>query len=238
VLTTSEWSRTQLLERYGLDPDRVAVARPGADPAEQRAGTRAGGRLLCVGAVAPHKGQDVLVDALAGLRDSDWHCTITGPLDRNPGFVDELQRRIAAAGLADRTAVTGPADHDGLRELYAAADLLVLPSRLEAYGMVVTEALAAGLPVVASRVGGVPEAVGTTSLGEPGLLVPPGDPPALREALAAWLGDPDLRTRLHTAARERRGELAGWDTTTRAVAAALSRARREPASAMSRGGRR
>ena len=85
--------------------------------------------------------------------------------------------------------------------MYRASDLLVLPSRLEAYGMVVTEALAAGLPVVATAVGGVPEALGRTASGLPGRLVPPDDPAALAEVLGAWLRDAGLRARLRTAAR-------------------------------------
>ena len=103
---------------------------------------------------------------------------------------------------------------------YRAADVLVLPSRLEAYGMVVTEALAVGLPVVATAVGGVPEALGRTSDGPPGLLVPPGDADALGAALGAWLGDAGLRERLRTAAHGRRPWRAGT-ATARRVAAVL-----------------
>jgi glycosyltransferase involved in cell wall biosynthesis len=87
--------------------------------------------------------------------------------------------------------------------------------------MVVTEALAVGLPVVASAVGGVPEALGRTAGGPPGVLVPPGNADRLREALAAWLRDEELRARLRRAARERRTTLAGWDATARQLAAAL-----------------
>ena len=106
---------------------------------------------------------------------------------------------------------------------YAAADLLVLPSRAEAYGMVVTEALARGLPVVAANVGGVPEALGHSANGtRPGLLVPPNDAAALGAALRAWLGDAALRSRLRRAARERRDSLPGWPTTVSAVASALA----------------
>jgi glycosyltransferase involved in cell wall biosynthesis len=221
VVTTSAWTRQRLLARYGLAPDRVRVARPGVDPVGPAPGTPSGGRLLCVAAVVAHKGQDVLVEALGGLRDRFWTCTFAGPLDREPDFVAALYRRIADAGIADRVHVAGPLGRDELDRRYRAADLLVVPSRLESYGMAVTEALAAGLPVVAVAVGGVAEAVGRARDAVPGLLVPPDDPPALRAALARWLDDAVLRSRLRSVARERGAQLDGWDRTARELASAL-----------------
>ena len=221
VLTTSAWTRQILLDRYGLPPERVAVARPGADLLEEAPGTSDGGRLLCVGAVVQHKGQDLLVEALTRLADLPWTCTFAGSLDREPAFVDGLRRRAAETGIADRVRVAGPLAGDAVIGMYRASDLLVLPSRLEAYGMVVTEALGAGLPVVATEVGGVAEALGRTGSGLPGRLVPPDDPDALAEVLGAWLRDGGLRARLRTAARERRRTLESWDRTVDSVAALL-----------------
>jgi glycosyltransferase involved in cell wall biosynthesis len=103
--------------------------------------------------------------------------------------------------------------------------VLVLPSRAETYGMVVTEALARGLPVVAADVGGVPEALGHGADGvRTGLLVPPDDAAALGDALRAWLENAELRRRLRRAARERRESLTDWSTTSSAVADVLGRA--------------
>jgi len=221
VVTTSSWTRERLLDRYRLAPDRVHVARPGADLREPARGTDDGGRFLCVAAVVAHKGQDLLVDALGGMPDAPWCCTFVGSLDREPAFVDRLRRTATATGCAERMRFPGPLVRGDLQREFERADLLVLPSRLEAYGMVVTEALAVGLPVVATAVGGVPEALGRTADGPPGLLVPPEDPQALREALLAWLGGPELRARLRRAALERREALDGWDATTRQVAAVL-----------------
>jgi glycosyltransferase involved in cell wall biosynthesis len=124
-----------------------------------------------------------------------------------------------------RVRFSGPQTGADLDRSYATADLLVLPSRGESYGMVVAEALARGLPVVAAQVGGIPEALGRGAGGvRPGLLVPPDDPVALRDALRAWLEDGELRRRLRRAARERRDSLGDWSTTTSAVADALARA--------------
>jgi glycosyltransferase involved in cell wall biosynthesis len=109
-----------------------------------------------------------------------------------------------------------------LDQAYARADALVLASRAETYGMVVTEALARGLPVIATAVGGLPESLGRAADGcRPGILVPPGDQAALSRALDSWLSDPELRRRLRRAARERRETLLGWSTTTDRIAQAL-----------------
>ena len=119
----------------------------------------------------------------------------------------------------------GPLTGGDLAGSYGSADLLVLASRSETYGMVVTEALAHGLPVVATEVGGVPEALGHGADGvRPGLLVPPGDPAALGAALRAWLGDAELRRRLRRAAGERRASLSGWSTTASVLAGVLAEA--------------
>jgi glycosyltransferase involved in cell wall biosynthesis len=221
VVTTSAWTRERLLERYRLRPERVHIARPGADRGDEAPGTADGGRLLCVGAVVPHKGHDLLLDALRGIAQPPWRCTVVGPLDRDPPFVARLRRRSADSGLADRICFAGPRVGEELCRQYRTADVLVLPSRLEAYGMVVTEALAVGLPVIAAAVGGVPEALGRTAAGRPGVLVPPDDADALGEALGTWLRDAGLRAHLRRAARERRQALEGWEATARRVAAVL-----------------
>ncbi|MET0765917.1 MAG: glycosyltransferase family 4 protein [Blastococcus sp.] len=222
VVTTSLWTRDRLLDRYGLRPDRVHVARPGADLGDVVPGGPAGRRLLCVAAVAPHKGHDLLLEALGRVAHEPWSCTFVGALDRDPPFLERLRRQAAGSGLLDRIRFAGAQVGEPLRQEYRAADLLVLPSRLEAYGMVVTEALAVGVPVIATRVGGVAEALGRTVDGPPGLLVPSDDPGALAEALGAWLRDAELRARLRRAARLRRRALEGWDATARQVAAALT----------------
>lgn len=225
VVTTSGWSRRWLVEHYGLDPARVQVATPGVDIADPAPGTESGGELLCVAAVQPAKGQDVLVDALAMLTDLDWRCTLVGSLDVAPDLVDELHKTAADTGIADRLVLTGALPHDGVRAAYARADLLVLPSRGETYGMVVTEALAHGLPVVASAVGGVPEALGHGDDGTvPGLLVRPGEPEALAGALRLWLEDQHRRQRLRRSAGRRRLTLSSWSRTAAQVAAALESA--------------
>ena len=195
VVTTSAWTKDWLLERYALVPDRIHVVEPGADAAELAPGTDAGGELLCVAAVTPGKGQDVLVAALTEIKDLSWQCVCVGAMDLDPGFVDQLRRETVRGGIADRIRFVGTVTGTDLDAMYAAADVVVLASRAETYGMVVTEALARGIPVIATAVGGVPEALGYGGDRiRPGILVPPDDPRALAAALRDWLGDPDLRS--------------------------------------------
>ncbi|MFY1702234.1 glycosyltransferase family 4 protein [Micromonospora sp. WMMA1923] len=225
VVTTSGWTRRELLDRYALPADRVRVARPGVDPAPPATGSDTGSALLCVAALAPHKGQDVLVEALAALDDDGWSCTLVGSLTVDAGFVDRVRALIRAHRLDARIHLVGPRTAGGLAAAYAAADLLVLPSHAETYGMVVTEALARGLPVLASSVGGVPEALGETADGQrPGLLVPAGQPAALAEALRRWLDDDTLRTRLRQAAHRRRDTLTDWSHPSAVIAQVLEEA--------------
>jgi len=225
TVTTSGWARLRLIELYGLPADRVRVAEPGAPVAEPAVGTEAGEALLCVGAVTSEKGHPILLEALESISALSWDCTCVGRLDRDPAFVESLRRRSLDAGLGERVTFAGPRTGVDLDRAFASADLLVHPSRAETYGLVVTEALARGVPVIASEVGGLPEAVGEgADRTRPGLLVAPEDPVALADALSAWLGDAELRTRLRQAASERRDSLPRWSTTASAVAAVLAEA--------------
>lgn len=222
VVTVSAWSRDTLLKRYRLAPERVHVALPGTDPADLAAPTPAGDRLVCVAAVTRHKGHDTLVDALDRIAHLRWRCSCVGPLDREPEFVASVRRRLGVSPIADRVTLAGQRIGPELAETYGATDLAVLASRVESYGMVVTEALSRGIPVVASSVGGVPEAVGTLPDGRrPGLLVQPDEPAALAAALTDWLSDARMRSDLRRAARERRTALPGWASTARRVDAVL-----------------
>lgn len=230
IVTTSNWTRRQLLDRYRLDPHAVHVAQPGVDAAEVAPGTAAGSELVCVAAVTPLKGHDVLFGALAMLRDQHARCVCVGSLTRDPDFVASLRQRLRDDGIADRVHFAGPRTGADLHAAYAAADLLVLASRADTYGMVVTEALARGLPVIATRVGGLPETLGRGADGSrPGLLVPPEQPTALAAALREWLDDAALRHRLRQAAAARRPVLRGWPDTTERIASMLAQVRVQPA---------
>ncbi|MBQ1092774.1 glycosyltransferase family 4 protein [Streptomyces sp. B93] len=229
VIATSDWAVRRLVAHHGLAPDRVHVAAPGADIAPLASGTDGVSGLLCVASVTPRKGQHRLVEALATVTDLPWTCTFVGGLTHDPGYVTELRGRIERYGLEDRVRLAGPRAGAELDAAYAAADLLVLASYAETYGMAVTEALARGIPVLATDVGGLPEAVGRApDGGVPGILVPPEDPAALAAELRGWFGEADVRRRLKAAARGRRAALDGWAATAKNLAGVLTRLPTEP----------
>ncbi|MFJ9906917.1 glycosyltransferase family 4 protein [Streptomyces sp. NPDC101152] len=229
VIATSDWAVRRLVSHHGLAPERVHVAAPGADIAPLASGTDGVSRLLCVAAVTPRKGQHRLVQALAAAADLPWSCVCVGGLGQDPEYVAHLRRLISEHGLEDRIHLAGPQAGAALDASYAAADLMVLTSYAETYGMAVTEALARGIPVLATDVGGLPEAVGRApDGGVPGILVPPEDPAALAAELRGWFGEADVRRRLKAAARGRRAALDGWATTARSLAGVLGRLPSEP----------
>lgn len=211
IITTSRFTRERLVE-LGMDRAPTHVVEPGTDPAPlAESPTRFDHRhtpiLLCVGSLVPRKGQDVLVQALQRLEDRAWRCVLAGHPGRDPAFTARLDSMIERAGLADRIDRAGELDDPALQRAYLAADLFVLPSHYEGFGMVVTEALARGLPVITTTGG----ALARTLPEEAGLHVPPADAEALAGALARWLDDPGLRDRLRQGARRVRDRLPGWD---------------------------
>lgn len=212
VVATSSWTRLQLLDNYPLDASDVHVATPGVDLAEPVVGSEIGNRLLCVGAVTPVKGQDRLLNALEQLLDLPWHCACVGSLERDANFADAVRRR-AEISLSGRVDFTGPLVGEALAAQYAASDVLLLPSRSETYGMVINESLARAVPVIASDVGGVAEALGAIDGHGPGLLVAERDTRAFADAVRRWLVDPGLRNDLREAAAERRRSLPTWEQT-------------------------
>ncbi len=225
VVTTSRWTKGWLATTYGVPESRLHVALPGVEPAPLTEPTAAGSRLLSVGAVTPVKGHDVLVAALALLADHDWSWSLVGSaVDRCQA--EAVWSAACASGLDGRIRLAGALTGPGLAAAYAEADLLVLPSRHETYGLVAVEALAHGVPVLAADVGGVREALGRAADGAaPGLLVPADEPPALAAALREWWASADLRASLRAAAASRRETLRRWSDTAADVARLLDEPR-------------
>lgn len=206
VIATSEWTADELVRRGMTGRDRVAVAVPGTRVATLVRGAdhRA---LLCVGALAAHKGQDVLLAALALLPDRDWHCKFVGSHAVDPEYAAGIR---AAAGQFDgRVRMPGVLHGAALDLAYRRAGLLVAPSRTESFGMAVGEARSLGVPILASAVGGIPEA----SSGGGAILVPADDPRALADALGAWLAEPALRARLRRQAIRGSSSVPRWADT-------------------------
>jgi glycosyltransferase involved in cell wall biosynthesis len=193
----------------GVSPEQIAVVEPGIHSARLAVGSSSGPvRLLCVASVVPRKGHDTLFAALSHLADLDWRLSCVGSVERDSLWGREMQRRSAAAPLSDRVEFAGELEGPSLDEAYHRADLFVLSTRYEGYGMVVAEALARGLPVVSTPTGAIAELV-TPDVGE---LVPADDPPALASALRGLIRDRKAIDRLRAGALSRRAALRSWDT--------------------------
>jgi glycosyltransferase involved in cell wall biosynthesis len=220
VIVTSPHTATDLAA-YQVPPARIGVVLPGTDPAPLARGSGGPGvALLCVASLTARKGHLVLLEALAELLDLEWHLTCAGSPDRDPQTAQAVGATIARLGLDDRVSLVGEQDEAGLAPLYERADLFVLASYHEGYGMVLAEALAHGLPIVATKAGAIPGTVPPSA----GMLVEPGDPAAFAGALRQVMAEPSLRDLLSAGATSERERLPGWADAVRAFSAELDRA--------------
>lgn len=207
VIVTSH-ATARALQDYAVPPERIRVVEPGTSPVPyERRKSTADLSLLCVATLTPRKGHGVLIDALAGLQDRPWTLHCVGSLARSPDTVHALRGAIAAHGMAQRVHLHGEVDADRLALHYAQADAFVLPSFHEGYGMALAEAMAHGLPIVSTTAGAIPSTVPAGA----GALVPPGDVPALRAALARLMDDAAWRDSLARGARAAGARLPSWD---------------------------
>ncbi len=214
VICTSAWAREDLLARYG--PLAVHVAEPGADDGPTARGSQPL-RLLTVASLTPRKNHLTLLEALGRLGHRDWQAHWVGPEASSPQYRSRLRAALAASPAAHRIRVTGPLQGELLRHEWHAADLLVLPSLAETYGMVVTEALARGIPaLVGAGTGAEATLRGAAGPGHglPGYAVDPTDSTAVADALDRWLGDPVLRSHRRRLAMDSRADLQPWSRTT------------------------
>jgi glycosyltransferase involved in cell wall biosynthesis len=227
VITTSQWT-ARALAGEGVPVAQLRVAEPGVDRRKTRGSSDPKSaapsglpnevvNLLCVGTLTPRKGHAVLLEALNEVRDRAWHLTCAGSLLRDVPTVAAIQHQIERFSLRRRVSLLGDLDRDALERQYARADVFVLPSYLEGYGMALAEAVAFGLPVISTTAGAIPETVPADA----SILVPPGDSRALAKALGAVIDDPARRAALAAHARAARASMPTWATAATKFAAAL-----------------
>ena len=218
IVVTSPSTATLLTDDYDVPPNIVTVARPGTERGEIAKGNSDGVvRLLAVGSVVPRKGYDVLIAALAPLAALPWRLTIAGDRTRDEAAAAQLDADITSHKLADRIEVLGALPADRLATLYAGADLFVLASRFEGYGMAFAEATAHGLPVIGTTAGAIPETVPAGT----GMLVPPDDTTALADSLRRMIADGDERRRLAAGAQAAAAALPTWADSAKLLAGAI-----------------
>jgi glycosyltransferase involved in cell wall biosynthesis len=220
AIATSATTAQLLAADYGVPAERIIIATPGVDRAPL---ARGGGgpmpNLLTVGAVVPRKDHDSLISALMGLRHLPWRLAIVGNTSRAPAHVARLCTQLVASGLSSRVTITGELAAGALARHWRTADVYVAASRHEGYGMAIAEAFAHGLPVVTTEAGAVGAWIGHRGA----LVVPTGNVPQLRAALADVLTKPSLRARLRRAALARRHALPTWEATAEVVDSVLLR---------------
>lgn len=222
AVTTSHTTARVLMSHYAVPERRLIVAPPGTDKAPAARGSGGNGplALLSVGALVPRKGYDVLIAALASLRELSWRLTIAGDRTRDPATAQRIESDVSRFGLTDRITLVGAVPDEQLDALYDGADLFVLPSRYEGYGMAFAAAIARGLPVIGTDAGAVPEAVPPDA----GILVPPDNVPALAAALYRLITEPRERERLAAAARVVAAQLPTWEDSAVLFSRALEKA--------------
>jgi len=228
VVATSAFTARHLVADYGVPAEGIDVVEPGVDKPDlsspfEEAGRDETVRLLCVGTLVPRKGHRVLVEALASLRDLAWSCDCVGDLRREPACADAVRLHVDRLRLGRRISLTGALPPEALARKYREAQVFVLPSHYEGYGMVAAEALAYGLPIV-STTGG---ALGQTVPAGACLQVPPDDPVALADALRRVIVERETRAELAAGAREAARTLPDWRTAGARFADVLSRVARQ-----------
>ena len=231
VVVTSQRTVSAVAE-LGVASNIIAVVEPGTEPAAPASGSLSLDaqmvprvsqanplHMVCVASLVPRKGHDTLFDALAQLADLDWRLTCVGSLDRDADYAATLIERCKVPPLRDRVVLTGELAGAALDAAYDLADLFVLPTHYEGYGMVVAEALARAIPVVSTRTGAIAELVGDAA----GVLVPPADAGALADVLKTLITDREQLARLRLGAASRRVSLPTWQSAAELMEKALER---------------
>jgi glycosyltransferase involved in cell wall biosynthesis len=213
VVTVSESSKRDIVKQMGVREDRLHIVPVGVDPLifhPMPEVARVPGRLMTTtSSDVPMKGLIPLLEALAKVRTErdDAELVIIGKSkgkSKIPALIDKL-------GLTHSVRFVSGVTTERIVELYAEAEVAVVPSLYEGFSLPAIEAMACGVPLVATTGGALPEVVGTD--GETGLLVPPGDPDALALTLLRALRDPDLRARIGAAGRARVLDRFTWRAT-------------------------
>ncbi|MEP1216166.1 MAG: glycosyltransferase [Marinobacter sp.] len=223
VITTSRHTAERLHD-YNVPAKRIRVVEPGSDTITNQARTGkpskapgTGLNVLCVAHLSPRKAQHHLVEALSGLKHLDWHCTLAGSTARDEAYGRRIRDLVESQGLATRITLTGELDNDGLAQAYERADMFVLPSVYEGYGMVIDEALAVGLPIITTDGG----ALANTG-NRPGIRqYPAGDTARLKACLEQWLSDPQELLRVTQQADTESESLRRWSVAVREFRNAL-----------------
>lgn len=219
IVVTSAFTAELVRRDFAPAATPVHVVEPGTARASRAKGGGDPLRLLAVGSLVPRKDYPLLLEALAPLASLRWTLDVAGSETASPETAQAIHADIAAKGLSERVRLHGAVGDAELEELYAKADLFLMSSRFEGYGMVLAEALARGLPIVTTRAG----AAADTAPDEAALKVEPGGVEAFSSAVARLIDDAELRRKLADAAWRAGQSLPTWDDAAARIAAILKR---------------
>jgi len=237
VIVNSPTTAATLESLFAIGPDRVSIVVPGTErPALDTQASHNDGEVSCrehsaspillsVGSIIARKGYDVLVQALASLQTLDWELRIVGDPDRDPIVFEALTTQITRLGMSDRIRLLGALEPSALEHQYAQADLFVLASHYEGYGMAYAQAIARGLPVIGTTGGATAQTVAPGT----GILVEPGDVESLSKAIAQLLSHPEQRQKIAQASRKHAHELPSWIESARRFSESLIKSDTQPA---------
>lgn len=215
VFVPSPHTANILQDKFGVAADKITICLPGFAPVARTPQRTKPPLILSVGLLAPRKGHDVLLNALAHIRDLDWQASIVGAV-HDPITARTLHEQADRLHLSDRVTFAGELAKDALQSLYSGAHIFALATRYEGYGMVLSEAMQYGLPVLSCRTGAVPDTVGNG-----GILTDVDDVDGFANALRDLLTQPDLHSEMATNARRIAENLPTWEDTARRMAAVL-----------------
>ncbi len=213
VIVTSPTTAKILADDYGVAQNRLHIALPGIEKISFETSTFSQSsntqttQLLSVAAISQRKGFDVLIAALGTLKNLDWHLTIAGDLTRSPDVGAKLLQQVQDAGLGKRITFLGAMSPAKITFLYTQADIFVLASRYEGYGMAYAEALAHGLPIIGTTGGAIPDVVPLDA----GILVLPDEIAPLAKALHLLIQDKTARASFAAGAQKAAANLPHWD---------------------------
>lgn len=223
VIATSRLTGRLLTEKYDVAATNLTIAEPGTEPALRSTGTGSPLTMLAVGSLIARKGYAVLIDALSDIDAPDWQLTIAGSPEHDPAEANRVREAVMASGKRGRITIAGRVSDEQLARLYAQADLFVMPSLYEGYGMVLAEALARGLPIVSTTGGAAAETVPDAAA----IKVPPGDVAALRGALVSVMQDDARRTTMAAAAWAAGRALPLWPASVERIADVIKSVHKE-----------
>ena len=204
VIVTSQNTCKVLVKDYSVPKSKITVALPGTKkyPFAKCQGKPV--KLLTVATLTKRKGHDVLIDALKNLKNLQWEARFIGEKNLDPVWANLVEKKVRSTRLSDRITITGAVSD--LFVEYQSADIFVLPSRFEGYGMVLAEAIANGLPIIASNAGAIPDVAPKSA----SILIPPDDSAALAKALGKVITDSDLRKKMQLNACRAAKDLPSW----------------------------